>query len=68
MVGRQVTFYATSDVYDIIKSEGIEQKKQSKWINDKIKKAVQVENNEKNKQNKVEKVDIVEGGEIEVEL
>jgi len=68
MVGRQVTFYATSDVYDIIKGEGIEQKKQSKWINEKIKKAIQLENNEKNKKNKVENVDIVEGGEFQVEL
>jgi len=45
MVGRQVTFYATSDVYDIIKGEGIEHKKQSKWINEKIKKAIQFEKN-----------------------
>ncbi len=40
MVGKQITFYATSDVYDIIKDSGIEEKKQSKWINEKIKQAV----------------------------
>lgn len=40
MVGKQITFYATSDVYDIIKESSIGEKKQSKWINDKILEAV----------------------------
>jgi len=35
MVGKQVTFYATSEVYDILKQEA-EPNKQSKYINDRI--------------------------------
>jgi len=35
LVGKQITFYATSEVYDILKQEA-EPNKQSKYINDRI--------------------------------
>jgi len=35
LVGKQITFYATSEVYDILKQEA-EPNKQSKYINERI--------------------------------
>jgi len=40
MVARQITFTASETVQDLIKEANIGDKKQSKWINDKITKAV----------------------------
>ena len=43
MVARQITFTASESVQEIIKEADIPRSRQSKWINDKITKAVMSE-------------------------
>ena len=43
MVARQITFTASESVQEIIKDANIPSNRKSKWINDKITKAVMIE-------------------------
>jgi len=52
MVKRQVTFTADEEIQEILKDSDIPDKKQSRWINEKIKLGIQLEKNPKTLQAK----------------